>query len=107
MSWLSAFLLTQLIEAPIYAWRLKHHPRRWLIALGASSFTHPIVFFLFPVWLPDDYVRMVLLAEAFAVLIEAAWLSVFQVRHSVSWAVCANGLSVLIGMMSRAAFGWP
>ena len=107
MSWLSAFLLTQLIEVPIYTRCLAHRTHRWLIAFGASAMTHPVVFFCFPELWPDAYVKMVLLAEAFAVLVEGAWLSFFGVRNSLSWALLANALSVAIGLACRSTIGWP
>lgn len=104
--WLSAYLVTQIIEVPLYAWLLRGRNHRWLIALGASTVTHPIVYWAFPL-LPTSYVVQLSYAEAFAVLIEAAWLSSFGLRHSVWWALVANGLSLSVGLALRSATGWP
>ncbi len=105
--WLSAFLVTQIVEAPIYVRALRGRDARWLWALGASTITHPIVFFVFPKIGFSQYWDMVLYAEAFAVSIEAIYLSCLGVRNSVLWALTANGLSVAIGLGLRALFGWP
>ena len=106
MGWLSAFFVTQCIEAPIYAYALKTRSRRWLIALGCSAFTHPIVYWAFPL-IPVSYVQQVSYAEAFAVLAESVWLSAFGLRRSVWWALLANGASLTIGLALRYSIGWP
>ncbi len=106
-AWLGAFAFTQVIEAPIYARALRHRPRRWLWALGASALTHPVVFFVVPrVW-PGGYWSGVAVAEAFAVAAEAAYLSALGVPLSLAWSLAANAASAGLGLASRAAFGWP
>ena len=107
MPWLSAFFVTQLVEVPVYSYVLRHRDRAWLLAFLASAITHPIVFFVFPTFFPGQYWSGVFVAEAFAVLVEAVWLSVFGVRQSIGWAILANGLSVAVGLTLRALFGWP
>jgi hypothetical protein len=49
----------------------------------------------------------VALAEAFAVAVEALWLSRFGVRRSVWLALAANAASVAVGLTSRWLWGWP
>ena len=105
--WLSAFLVTQVVEVPIYARSLRHRAHRWQWAFGASVVTHPIVFFIFPRLGIGDYWETVLYAEAFAVGIEAAYLSRLGVSYSVLWAMGANALSVAIGLGLRSLIGWP
>ena len=82
ISWLRAFALTQLIEAPVYAAALhgagrgesaspKNRSAR-LLALGLvpSALTHPVVWFVFPTLtqgpLEVSYLAMVACAELFA-----------------------------------------
>ncbi|MCA9541810.1 MAG: hypothetical protein KC620_23095 [Myxococcales bacterium] len=106
-AWLGAFVFTQAIEMPVYAAALRGRPHHWLRAFGASACTHPVVFFVFPrVW-PGDYAEQVLAAEAFAVAGEALYLGLQGVERSVLWSLAANALSASLGLISRAAFGWP
>lgn len=111
--WLSAFLFTQLIEAPLYYGALTRcgappsRARRWALALVASALTHPWVYFAFPRWWPGDALSGLVAAEAFAVIGEALWLSWVGLPRSVSWAALANALSAGLGLASRAAWGWP
>lgn len=100
-AWLIAFALTQLVEVPIYLVATK---RNLQVAFLASTFTHPIVWFVFPL-VPIAYWPMVALAEAFAVVVEAAWLRVNRVSHPVRWSVIANASSVAVGLLIRALTG--
>ncbi len=110
-AWLGAFALTQLVETPIYARALA--PRgpdrltRLALAFGASALTHPVVFFGFPRWFPDDYWTGVAAAELFAVCIEALYLRRLGVDRAIAWSLLANAASVAVGLSSRAALGWP
>ena len=113
-AWLAGFVFTALVEAPVYRWALARRdaeaPRiraPWAWALGLSLPTHPVVWFGFPRLWPGDWLQQTLAAEAFAVAVEAAILSRLGVRVSVAWALAANGLSVALGLASRAAWGWP
>jgi hypothetical protein len=97
--------VTQAVEVPIYTRALRG---RWTVAFAASLITHPVVWFGFPAWCQSlGYVREVLLAEAFAVAVEALWLRLWGVRRSVWWSLGANAASVAVGLTSRALFGWP
>lgn len=108
--WLAAFLVTQLVEVPIYARALTHR-RRWLLAALPSTLTHPIVYFAFPAILTapigGSYLEYVLLAEAFAVAAEALLLRALGVGAPVTWALVANLTSTAVGLALRQATGWP
>lgn len=106
--WLAAFAFTQAVEGPIYAFALRDRPciPRLAVALGASTLTHPLVWFASP-HLPLAYVGRVAVAEVGAVLVEAAWLALFHVRRPLAWSLLANAASLTLGLASRAAFGWP
>lgn len=113
-AWLGAFALTQLVETPIHAAALgpdRPWSRRLLLGFGASALTHPIVFLGFPRLMPGhfagDYWTAVAAAEAFAVAVEALYLSRLGVARAIGWSLLANGASVVVGQLSRAAFGWP
>jgi len=106
--WLAAFALTQAVEAPVVwaaqpgvAWK-----RRLLVALGGSTLTHPIVWFVMP-RLVTDWTTMVLVAETFAVVAEALWMRAFGIERAFWWALLANALSVAIGLTVRGLVGWP
>ncbi len=107
LPWVSAFLVTQLIECPIYAKALSHRERPWRIAFAISLLTHPVVFFVFPVMGFTDYWTMVSCAELFAVITEAAFLSYLGVRRSILWAWTANMASLGVGLALRWVFAWP
>ncbi len=105
LAWLGAFAVTQAVEVPLYGRALRG---RWGVAFAASLWTHPVVWFGFPLWFRTlGHVRQVVLAEAFAVAIEAVWLWRFGVRRSIWWALAANAASVAVGLTSRALIGWP
>jgi hypothetical protein len=116
-AWLGAFALTQIVEVPIYLRALlaRDDPDRpfdrllpaLLVGFGASAITHPIVWFVMPQLIPNDYVLMVAVAETFAVLAEAAWLRAFGLRRALLWALFCNAASVLVGLTLRHTFGWP
>ena len=104
--WARAFLFTQVVEVPIY---LRGTDGRWGTSLLASTFTHPVVWFLIPGWVPDawGYWGMVAVAELFAVGAEAAWLYWRGVRRALLWSLLANGASSLFGLLLRGCFGAP
>ena len=128
MTWLGAFVLTQLVEAPLYAWCL----RRWstsptwervVLALLPSALTHPLLWLGFPT-LRDrlSYVAAVGAAEALVVVVEAAAIARFldaapagrlsggrtgRAALAFGAALAVNTLSVAVGLASRALFDWP
>jgi len=117
LRWLVAFMFTQVLECPIYAVSLGQEPRsrfrRLAIAFGASTLTHPVVWFVFPMlWReihrPGGYWGMVGAAETFAVVAEAAYLRWgFGVRRALLWALLANTVSASLAFLSRSLVGWP
>lgn len=106
-SWLSAFAVTQIVEVPIHARALAHRRRRWRWAFGASLTTHPVVYWVFPWLWPGEYWTVVAAAEAFAVGVEALYLTALGVQRSVAWALLANAASLAVGLGLRWAIGWP
>jgi hypothetical protein len=123
VTWLAAFAFTQCIEVPIYMRAMRGRPA---VAFGASAITHPIVWFVVPrLWVQLylaliasstvfvirapalRYAAMVLLAECFAVVIEALYLRAFEIRRAFAWSLFANGASVTLGLLSRTLSGWP
>jgi hypothetical protein len=105
--WFVAFFFTQLFEMPIY-WKATRSLR---VGFFASAITHPVVWFVFPLLMEHglDYVPMVVLAELFAVLVEAAWLRFngMKAAPSLVWSLAANAFSATMGFVSRAMFGFP
>ncbi len=108
-SWLLALLITQLVEVPIYivlarigVWR----------ALSLSLITHPVVWFAIAPLATSagmTMVTMLVVAELFAWLAEAALLRHFDVswRRAISISLAANAASVAAGELCRTAFGVP
>lgn len=125
IAWLLAFLFTQAVEVPLYLALLRPPPRlRALLpdellparplgraraltaAFGASALTHPVVWLAFPL-VPAPYELQVVLAEAFAVLAEAWWLSRWGAPWPLLWSLAANGASLGLGLAARALWGAP
>lgn len=124
--WLVGFAFTQAVEIPLYCIALGLRTsgssaessasrtllqraftlRNVAIAFGASALTHPFVWFLFP-RLVRPYWMMVIYAEAFAVIAEAAYFTAFRVRWALVWSLAVNASSVAVGMTSRHLFGVP
>jgi len=116
LAWLAAFVFTQVVEMPIwtYALRTRTKPDErmelWAciaVAFGASAFTHPIVWFVFPQIAPGSYWAQVAQCEAFAVLAEAAYMSFLGLPSALAWSILANGASAGLGLLSRATLGFP
>lgn len=113
LAWLYAFAFTELVEAPIYFRLLAPHlpswRRRLLVGVGTSLATHPVVWFVFPRLIDEPYALMVVAAELFAVMAEAALLRAagVAVRPAIAVAVVANLTSVTLGFLSRGLFGFP
>lgn len=109
--WLIAFLFTQVVEIPIWAFGLRRAEprldRRLAIAFGASLLTHPLVWFAFPRLVTGTYVGMVVVAELFAWFVEAMYMSGFGLKRALWWSLAANGASMSLGLLSRWAFGVP
>jgi hypothetical protein len=123
--WLVAFVITQAVECPIY---VRVFRVRLAVAFGASTITHPFVCFVFP-WLwrslylafvsarpsfalsPDAYFfGYGVLAEGFAVLVEAFYLArVARLggRRALVASIAANSASGLSGLLCSYLTGWP
>lgn len=130
-AWLSAFVLTQALEVPIYALALGRDreggPGRWPARLGiaflASAVTHPCVWFVIPRifysgWYDElaygwpalgehRYALFFGVAEGFAVLVEAGLMRAFGLRRALLWALLANATSAGLGLVARHFIGWP
>jgi hypothetical protein len=108
-AWLHAFLLTQAIELPFYSRALAPRPLagRVTLGLGASLLTHPVVWFAMPALVQRPYVAMAIVAESFAVLVEAGYLATLRVRAAWRWSLAANLTSVSVGLLLRELVGWP
>ncbi|HRI65804.1 MAG TPA: hypothetical protein PK156_16270 [Polyangium sp.] len=122
MPWFWAFLFTQIVEVPIY---MRGMRARFHEALGASSLTHPIVWFVIPelcdrfyltilsrradIWLPSStrYVLMIIVAEVFAVVMEALYFRFLRLPNPWRWSFIANMASFGLGMISRHTLGFP
>ncbi|HEY3356790.1 MAG TPA: hypothetical protein VGQ83_26300 [Polyangia bacterium] len=113
-AWLPAFLLTCVLEVPIYALlrrRLgppRRHPvrRAALLGLAVNAVTHPCVWFLFPrLGLP--YWRGLALAEVWVVVVEGVLLAAaLRVPRGRLWvpagaALLANAVSLGVGLLAR------
>ena len=100
ITWLIAFILTQVLEVPIWLWAgrkvISSRGKNWLCALGASSITHPIIWTVFP-WSAGNYVVMLIAAETFVVVVEASWAKWWGIPHPWRISLLANVCSWGIG----------
>jgi hypothetical protein len=104
-AWLQAFIFTQMVEVPIYAFGLQV---RIPTAVGASAITHPIVWFVIFRYLPLSHAWLMVVAELFAVVVEAGYFRLlFHRRRAWLWSLLANGASFGAGLLSRWLFGTP
>lgn len=103
MTWLTAYLTTQAIEVPLYLVAGRGIPaaRRWGFALGASTVTHPVVWFAFP-WETVSWEICFLAAETFAIVAEGWIGKTTGIAHPWRWAIVANAASVGAGFLIQA-----
>ncbi|MDC0717205.1 hypothetical protein [Nannocystis bainbridge] len=129
--WFWSFAFTQLVEVPIYlralggpdqAPRLSR-PQRLGLGFLASALTHPYVWFVFfgvfysrayedlgyhwPFVTAHRYTIYFIVAETFAVVVEALLLRGCGLRRAFLWALLANATSAGLGFFSRHFLGWP
>ena len=109
LAWLQSFLFTQVVEVPVYMQALPGG--RWragLIAFGASSLTHPVVWFVFPVMLRRDWLRVTVFSELFSFGVEAVYMCIWlKPWKAGAVSLVANGASLGLGLLSRHLFGVP
>ncbi|MFK7990686.1 MAG: hypothetical protein AB8I08_31980 [Sandaracinaceae bacterium] len=115
-AWVSAFLLTQVIELVVHA----HAPGlvlplrgRLAVGFGASAITHPMVWFVIPPVVSalmnadrdTEWWTAIAVAETFAFTAEALWLWMFGVRakHALFTSLVANGASFGMGLFCYRA----
>lgn len=97
-AWLIAFLLTQVVETPIYT-AVLGGSHRLLKALGASTITHPLLWFALPAIWPWGYWPMIAVGEVSVVAIEAVYLNFLGLRRAWLWSLVANGASLTAGLI--------
>ena len=100
--WSGAFLITQLIEVPIYLRAARSLPmlKRAAYAFGASAITHPIIWFCLP-WETAPYATLLILAECFAIGSEGLWGCCWRVPRPWTASLAANTASLIVGMIIR------
>jgi len=105
-AWLVAFVFTEMVEVPIYWAGLRVG---LLAAFGATAITHPILWFVIFPHLGLPYVWLIVVGEAFAVSVEAAYFLLLRrgLRRALLWSFLANAASFATGMLSRMLFGVP
>ena len=104
-AWLVAFVFTQLVEVPIYSVGLRVGI---LPAFGASTLTHPLLWFVLFPYLHVPYVWKIVVGESLVWLVEAGYFAlIFRRRRAWLWSFIANGASFGTGMLSRYLFGTP
>ena len=109
--WAAAFLFTQAIETPIYAFalrrRFRHPAVRIGAGFGASTLTHPIVWFVIPHFVAHPRFAYLAVAETFAVVVEAIYLYTLGLRRATMWSLISNGASVAASIVTRLLFHFP
>ncbi len=102
--WAVAYALTQAVEMPVYLLFTRGRPtaRRWLHAAGASTLTHPLLWFAIP-WEEIDaaghYWPVVWTAEAVIVAVEGAYGRMLALPRPFAASLVANAASFLTGLM--------
>ena len=109
MTWIMAFLLTQVIEISVGSLVWRDAEVKWFrkayIIFGASLITHPMVWFVFPKIQVDggfDYEEYLLMAEAYAYGVEVLYYYVMKVKNPFLLSIIANTCSFLTGIFIYA-----
>lgn len=105
LHWLVAFALTVAIEVPLATALLRGpYRRRVTLAVVAQCASHPAVWFIFPE-LPLRYPIMLVVAESWAVLSEAAIYALLgdgvSPRRALGVSLLANAASYLASLLLR------
>jgi hypothetical protein len=111
--WFRAFLLTVAVEVPLVAFLLRRYepsrPRLVFLALFANLASHPAVWFIFTQLLLVGTPEYFLVAEGWAVAVEALfyWAAFrgLPAGRAVLVSLAANAASFLLGQLVTAA--WP
>ena len=102
--WAVAFVLTQVVEIPVYLAFARRLPlgRRWLYAASTSAVTHPLLWFALP-WhaavTPQVHAALVVAGELGVVAAEASIGRAFRAPRPLLAAAVANTTSVLVGLL--------
>ena len=109
MSWMLAFILTQVFEISVglCIWREGPLYRRILGIFYASALTHLCVWFLFyPLYLEGVYSYSIFLlcAEGYAYGVEIIWYKLIKVKSPILLSCAANSTSFLAGLIIHALF---
>ena len=105
MTWPVAFGLTLLVEAPLYLFATRGQNLRPLTrlaaAVGTSALTHPFVWFVFPPLLIPvaGWLAYFVVAETFAVVVEALYLRALRIERPWAISLGANATSASIGLL--------
>ncbi len=105
--WLAAFLLTVAVEVPIAVYLLRRFEpdllRLSLLIIFANLATHPAVWFIFSQPFLVGTPEYTVVAELWAVGVEALFYAVvlrgLSPRRAIGVAVAANGASFLVGRL--------
>ena len=105
--WLAAFMLTLAVEVPIGLLLLRHAEpdlrRLFFLVLFANLVTHPAVWFVFTQLFLIGTPQYTLVAEAWAVVVEAIFYVVtirgLAPTRSILVAVVANAASFVVGRL--------
>lgn len=99
--YLRLFLITQVVEMPVYWFAMGERPawQRLAIGFGASAITHPpFVILLHPHLRPLGPMGALILGETLVVAVEGLYLKLFKVEQPWLWSLTANAASVAVGM---------
>jgi hypothetical protein len=99
-AWLHAYLLTQLIEVPLYlrAGRRRRDIPSLAAAFGATTVTHPVLWLCFP-WDPAHYESSLVTGELFVVFTEGAILTAAGFRRPLLTSLTVNAISCGAGLV--------
>lgn len=105
MTWPIAFVLTQILEMPVYLLGFRDTDLGWPlrigVAFGASALTHPFVWFVFyPLLLgPLGYNGFFVVTEGTVVVVEGFYLRAFGIPGAFRLAFLANAFSAFTGLL--------
>lgn len=105
MTWLSAFVLTQIIEISVglLIWRADVSRRKVIVSVFlASSMTHPIVWFVMPRLAQEygwSYLMFLAIAESYAYIFEFGWYRYLKAEKPFLLSCVLNSCSFFAGLL--------
>jgi hypothetical protein len=94
--WLNAFLLTLVLEMPIYFYFIKGKTwERLFLSFAPTALAHPPLWFILP-WGQYDFIFLFITGELLVVLFEGSFFKLMNVKNAFKLALGVNFISATL-----------